>query len=87
MEFDASVNGSLYAPSSTSGLSSASLLVHDCPFTASMVMYNSAYATFQAAVTPTGNGTLTGIFSLYNTPQFLIRDTSDVAFTSARTCP
>ena len=87
MEFDSTAVGVPYAPSSTSGLFAASLLVRDCPFTASMVMYNSAYATFQTAITPSGKGSMTGIFSIYNTPQFLIRDTSDIALTAPRTCP
>jgi hypothetical protein len=87
MEFSASSANQPYAGTVASGASGTSRTIQDCPFTASMVMYNSAYANFQPALTPNGKGVLTGIFSMYNTPQFLIRDTTDVQFTQTRTCP
>ncbi len=75
MEFDSSDVGITYAPSVYSGTIAASLTVYDCNDTnytgASMIMYNSAYATFQTAITPSGKGTMTGIFSMYNTAQLV----------------
>lgn len=82
MEFDAASAGVLYS----SPNSSTSRTLKDCPNTGSLVMYNSSYASFQSAITPTGKGSITGIFSLYNTPQFLLRDTTDVHFTGVREC-
>lgn len=87
MEFDSSNVGITYAPSVYSGTIAASLTVYDCPYSgASMIMYNSAYATFQTGITPGGKGTMTGIFSMYNTPQFLIRDTTDIVLNQPRAC-
>lgn len=62
--------------------------ISDCPFSGTLTMYNSSYATFQPAITPEGKGQITGIFTIYNsTPQFVLRDTSDVRFTEPRDCP
>ena len=47
--------------------------------------YNSGYASFASHLTPTGNGSLVCIYSLYgNTPQLLLRDESDVQMDSVR---
>lgn len=67
--------------------SSTSRTISDCPYTASLVMYNSSYATFAPFLTPSGKGTLTCVYSVYNTPQLLIRDTTDFVVTGNRTCP
>lgn len=86
MEFDASAANVPYAaPSSTSYATSRT--IKDCPNTGSIVMYNSGFANFQPYITPSGKGSITGIFSMYNTSQFLIRDTTDVQLTGARDCP
>ena len=87
MEFDTTALNLSYALPSNLAIST-NRTVYDCPFTGSMTMYNSGYATFQPAIVPSGKGTLIGIYSVYNTsPQFMIRDTSDVQFTGTRTCP
>ena len=87
MEFDSTNLHLPYALSSTLSVGT-NRTVHDCPYTAAITMYNSGYATFQPAIVPSGKGTLTGIYSIYNTtPQFLIRDTTDIQFTSSRDCP
>ena len=86
MEFDSLSVGVPYAGTVSSGTIATSRTIQDCPFTGSMSLYNSAYATFQPAITPSGKGTITGIFSMYNTPQFLIRDSSDVQLTNPRDC-
>jgi len=87
MEFDSTAIGVQYALPSLLAIST-SRLVHPCPNpnNSSMVMYNSGFANFQPVMTPSGKGNLTGIFSIYNSFQFLIRDTSDVQFTAARDC-
>ncbi|MFA6056818.1 MAG: DUF5689 domain-containing protein [Taibaiella sp.] len=45
----------------------------------------SNYAKFQSFLTPKGNGVIVGVYTRYrNTPQIIIRDTSDVRFYNAR---
>lgn len=83
MEFANGSQGVAYS----SVVASTSRTISDCPLTGSLTMYSSSYATFQPLLTPTGKGTITGVFSMYNTPQFLIRDTSDVQLTGIRDCP
>jgi hypothetical protein len=85
VEFDTTSANTSYAQALSSGNISTSLNIIDC-FTPPdvLVLYNSAYATFQPAVTPLGNGTITGIFSCYSSPQFLIRDTFDVRMNNTR---
>jgi hypothetical protein len=86
MQFDAASANVPYAAPSTSS-NATSRTIKDCPNTGSMVMYNSGYANFQPYKTPNGKGTIIGIFSMYNTTQFLIRDTTDIRLTGARDCP
>ncbi len=87
MEFDSSVVGAQYALPSLLAISTSRTL-HPCPNpnNSSLIVYNSGYATFQPAVLPAGKGNLVGIFSMYNSIQFLIRDTTDVQFTQERDC-
>jgi len=48
-------------------------------------MYNSGFANFANELTPTGNGKLVAIYSLYNTTgQLLLRDPSDLHLDSVR---
>jgi hypothetical protein len=50
-----------------------------------ITLRTSGYCNFQAYQPPTGRGTLTAIYSVYNnTPQLIIRDTSDVQLYRAR---
>ena len=86
MEFATAYAGVPYAASSAIS-TATSLTIQDCPYTGSLVMYNSGYATWASGITSKGSGTIVGIYSVYNSPQFLIRDTSDVQLTSPRTCP
>lgn len=73
-------------------LSSTNRYLEDCSHSYPLGMYNSNYATFQSAKTPTGNGSIVGIITLYQSgskspvPQINLRDTSDVKFTNPR-CP
>ena len=50
-----------------------------------IILRNSSYAKFAALNVPDGNGTLTGVPSIFNgTMQMFIRDTGDVQFTGTR---
>jgi hypothetical protein len=87
MQFTKASTGVQYAQPSTIA-TGTQLIVQDCSLGASITLYNSGYATFQPAITPNGNGTLSGIFSTYgSSPQFLIRDTFDVRMNNTRVCP
>jgi hypothetical protein len=51
----------------------------------SIIIRTSGYAKFAGINVPNGNGTLTAIYTLYNTTkQLVIRDTSDVQFSGPR---
>ena len=83
MQFDATSAGVPYSAPATS----TNRTIVDCNHTGQIIMYNSSYANFQPNITPTGNGSITGIMSIYlSTPQFVLRDTTDVQFTATR-CP
>jgi len=86
MEFASGYAGVPYAQSPVISVST-SLSIMDCPTTATLTMYNSGYATWASVITPKGKGTITGIYSVYNSPQFLIRDTSDIQLNGNRDCP
>ena len=50
-----------------------------------IILRSSGYADFAGALTPTGNGTITGIMGIFGTTQqFFIRDQSDVQMNSDR---
>lgn len=64
--------------------SATELEIEDCAET-KIIVRNSGYASFKFALSPSGKGPLTAIYSRYNsTPQLFIRDTSDVVFTGPR---
>jgi len=84
MQFDKASSGVVYSLANAS----TNRTINDCPFSGKLTMYNSSYSTFQAAITPTGKGSITGIFTTYyTTPQFVLRDTLDVNFNEDRVCP
>jgi len=83
VEFDSTSANQSYAGSISSG-TATNRYIYDCQNL--LTLYNSNYATFQPAVMPAGYGTIKGIFSVYNSAQFLIRDTSDVRMNSPRKC-
>ncbi len=50
-----------------------------------IIMRTSGYANFAGVKVPQGNGTITAIFTVFNsTPQLVIRDTADVQFKGPR---
>lgn len=58
--------------------------VEDCANN-SLIVRNSGFADFRAALTPTGNGTLVGILGVFRDDyQFMIRDLDDVNMTGER---
>jgi predicted extracellular nuclease len=52
----------------------------DC--TDNLAIYVRSSATFAGETLPTTNGTITGVMSVFNSPQLYIRDTNDVDFTA-----
>ncbi len=84
MQFDAASSNVVYSDAA----SNTNRTIIDCPFSGKLTMYNSSYSKFRAGITPKGKGKITGIFTIYyTTPQFVLRDTTDVQFTEARVCP
>ena len=69
--------GSIYAlPASISTATNISL--SDCDSN-NITLRTSGYCNFQAYKPPTGKGSITAIYSVYNnTPQLILRDTSDI---------
>ncbi|MCF3110872.1 DUF5689 domain-containing protein [Niabella sp. CC-SYL272] len=66
------------------GVSAVNFTIRNCE-RQSMVLRNSSYASFASLKVPSGNGAITGIYSIFNaTPQLFIRDTGDVQFLQAR---
>jgi hypothetical protein len=47
--------------------------------TGQMLLYTYSWASFAGSPVPTGTVTLTGIVSVYNSPQFLIRNLNDIS--------
>ncbi|NCX95702.1 MAG: hypothetical protein EBX41_04695, partial [Chitinophagia bacterium] len=87
VQFAAGSNNVNYAAPSAQS-SGTNRTLQDCIRSATIIMYNSGYANFQAAITPNGSGSVLGVYSTYNTtPQLLIRDTTDVRLINGRTCP
>lgn len=76
-------NGASYAdPAPSSG---TSRFVSDCA--GSLELRTSGYSSFQSYKIPGGNGTITGVFTVYNnSSQMVIRDTSDVKFYNPVRC-
>ncbi|SDE22468.1 DUF5689 domain-containing protein [Niabella drilacis] len=65
-------------------VSAVNFTLRDCG-QQSLVLRNSSYASFAALKIPGGNGTITGIYSIFNkTQQLFIRDTGDVQFLQPR---
>ncbi|MEL7120702.1 MAG: DUF5689 domain-containing protein, partial [Bacteroidota bacterium] len=63
---------------------SLNLDMEDCDGN-TIVLRSSGFADFASEITPDGNGTITGIYSVFGqTKQFFIRDLNDIAFDAAR---
>lgn len=79
------LTNSIYAfPASIS--SATNIALSDCDSNI-ITLRTSGYCDFQAYKPPTGKGTITAIYSVYNnTPQLILRDTSDIHLYGQR-CP
>jgi len=84
-EFSSDELGGSYAqPASLA--SATTRTIRDCSG-GNILLRTSGYAKFQPEKIPEGNGLISGIYTRYNqTPQLVIRDTSDVRFYNSR-CP
>lgn len=83
MEFDSASIGKPYAEQAVVAPATQRLLL-DC-IERNVQLRTSAYARFQPYLIPSGNGTLTAIYTRsYNKAQLVIRDTADVAFYGLR---
>ena len=83
MEFNESDTVKTYADTSTSQ-NAVSFVLKNCS-NKSITLRNSGFASFAGINVPNGNGSITCIYSVYNTSkQILIRDTSDVQFSNTR---
>ena len=86
VEFSNSDAGLTYATydAATDYRASENRTVQDCNGN-SLVLRSSGYSNFVNELTPTGNGSMTVIFSIFgDTPQIYIRDLDDVNMTAAR---
>jgi hypothetical protein len=83
VQFDANSAGVVYSDAARS----TNRYISDCPFNGRLSMYNSSFSDFRSALTPKGQGSITCILSTYNTPQLVLRDTTDVEMTQPRICP
>src|SRR6478735_7034874 len=83
MEFNEADTTKTYADTSTSQ-NAVSFVLKNC-INKSITLRNSGFASFAGINVPNGNGSITCIYSVYNTSkQILIRDTSDVQFNNTR---
>ncbi len=84
VQFNLASQGLVYAePVATS--TATNRTIETCDHSTSAIVRTSAYCNFQTALTPGGNGTITGIVSVFgSTLQFVVRDTTDVNLTKPR---
>ncbi|MBL7924271.1 MAG: hypothetical protein JNL88_08735 [Bacteroidia bacterium] len=81
-EFDPADTAQPYADAVL--LQSVNRIVNDCNG-GSIIVRSSGYSSFATKLTPTGKGSIKGIFSVYNSDlQLIIRDTTDVVMDSLR---
>ncbi len=86
VQFDAASSNVSYAAPSASA-SATNRTIEKCDHSGSVILRTSGYCSFQPTITPSGNGTITAICSIYGgTLQLILRDPSDVKMDAAR-CP
>lgn len=82
-EFDEADTSKIYADTSSSK-NAVSYLIKNCS-NKTITLRTSGFASFAGINLPNGNGSITAIYSVYNTSrQLYIRDTSDVQFNNTR---
>ncbi len=83
MEFSEPDTSKTYADTSASQ-NTVNFILKNCS-NKTITLRNSGFANFAGANVPNGNGSITCIYSIYNTSkQILIRDTGDVQFNGTR---
>ena len=83
VQFQSTSAGASYAlPSSTA--SATNRVIESCDHSVTSIIRTSGYCNFQPYLTPTGNGSVTAIVSVYGSLQLIIRDTTDVNMTGVR---
>jgi hypothetical protein len=91
-EFAASDTLKTYSDTSSYKATTNRLITTGCGNTISLTIRTSGYANFAGVRLPSGNGSITAVYTVYKssptsnttTKQMIIRDTSDVQFDSAR---
>lgn len=64
---------------------SANLTITDCSGTSPIIIRTSGYANFASLKPSKGNGTIVAIYTIFgNTKQLILRDPTDIKFTSTR---
>ncbi|HYK45921.1 MAG TPA: DUF5689 domain-containing protein, partial [Parafilimonas sp.] len=82
-EFSETDTSKVYADTSTSK-NAVSYLLKNCS-NKSIILRTSGFASFAGAALPNGNGSITAVYSVYNSSkQLYVRDTSDVQFYNTR---
>jgi hypothetical protein len=66
------------------GTFSGSKALTDCSY--SVTVHTRTEAQFASTELPAGNGTFTGVVSVYNSPQLIIRDPSELDMTGEKRC-
>jgi len=85
-QFKKTDTGQVYALPGTL-TSSTSRYIETCTSAQDLQVHNYGYSNFQAALTPAGNGTITGVFQTYNNAgELIIEDTTGVNMRGSR-CP
>ncbi len=86
VQFQASELGLTYAlDPNTASQSGTDRYIESCTGSGKLSVRTSNYASFRNAVVPAGKGTIAGIYTVFhNTPQLVIRDTTDLSFYNPR---
>ncbi len=83
VQFDDGSAGVTYADAIN--LQSVNLMLGECDGENTIILRSSGYADFATAVTPTGSGSITAVYSVFQSDQQLfIRNTRDVQMTNPR---
>jgi hypothetical protein len=83
VQFDDGSAGLTYADGIN--LQSVNLMIGECDGENTIILRSSGYADFATAVTPTGSGSITAVYSVFQSDQQLfIRNTRDVQMPNAR---
>jgi hypothetical protein len=83
-EFGKGDTSKIYADTSAAK-KSVNLTIKDCGGVNNIILRSSGYANFAGKKVPRGNGTILGIYTMFNgVRQLILRDTNDIQFTGNR---